>query len=169
MFDRVRRLFRRSPSPRVEVPDDWHQGDSAATKVLLEYPDYATPSVLASVLADEGYRVAVCEGPGDAPGTCRLLNDNACPLAEDADVIFNGLGLGAEEHRRILAELRATYPDTPVVVETTEPDAAAHTELLAGCTLSGSPLTSDRLRRSIEQARADQGPVEVHPGGVKAN
>jgi DNA-binding NarL/FixJ family response regulator len=98
----------------------------------------------------------ICQGPAVRPDTCRLLRNGACDLAAEADVIFNGFGLSEAQHREIIRELRATYPDTPVVVETTRLQAEANADLLDGCTRCDSALTSRVLIEAVRRAEAGE-------------
>ena len=130
--------------------------DHDRPRVLIEYPSAGTPTVLADVLRRAGYDPVICDGPAVRPGTCRLLQTGACDLAAEADVIFNGFGLSKAQHREIISELRATYPGTPVVVETTRLQAEANADVLDGCTRCESALTSRALVEAVRRAEAGE-------------
>jgi hypothetical protein len=125
--------------------------------VLVEYPPAGTPTVLADILERAGYDTMVCDGPADRPETCRLLQSGDCDLAAGADVIFNGFGLAEPEHQEIIERLRATHPDTPLVVETTGLRADANAELLDGCIRCDSPLRARALLDVVRRADAGGG------------
>jgi hypothetical protein len=144
---------------RRRDPDDWPASqDQDRPRVLIEYPSAGTPTVLAEVLSRVGYESAICERPADRPQSCRLLRTGECALAAGADVIFNGFGLANAEHRQIISELRATYPETPMVVETTRLRAEANADLLEGCTRCDSALTSQVLVEAVQEAEAKAAP-----------
>lgn len=149
MTKRLARLFGGHVHRRRTRRPEW---DGDGPRVLVEYPDFATPSALAARLNDMGYVTEVCTGPGDCAGCCELLNRGSCSLVEEADVVVNGFGLGTGEYRAILRALRARYPDTPVVVEATEPRAREHPELLVDCIVTHTPLTSRSLLDAVGEA-----------------
>lgn len=140
---------------RPECEPDWPADREGATRVLVEYPSFATPSVVADVLERAGYDPIVCEGPGDANGVCRLLEAGQCPLVDEADIVFNGFGLGTSEHRQILHAIRQSDARMPVVVEATAIHAEEHDGLLSGCTRCDTPLSFDRLLDAVARASAD--------------
>jgi hypothetical protein len=153
----MERFTRRGGPP--PDPERWPgPRDPDRVRVLIEYPREGTPTVLADVLTRAGYEPLVCQGPSDDPASCRLLRNGECALAAGADVIFNGFGLGAEQHRHIISELRAAHPDTPLIVEATRPRADENADLLDGCRRCDWPLTAggfvDAVRDAAEGANA---------------
>lgn len=158
--DRIR-ARRRPDDAAFSVPPV----DGQRPRVLVEYPSHGTPSVVADVLERAGYDTAVCEGPGDAEGVCRLLETGQCSAVEDADIVFNGFGLGTTEHRRIVHAIRQASPSTPVVVETTALHAERHGGLLAGCVRCDTPLSSERLIAAVGEARMAVG-QDTPPAGA---
>lgn len=149
MFQRLRdRLSRRG---RMRPQRPWPPA-SDRPRVLIEYPEARSPSVLASVLDRAGYEPLICESSADARYPCRLLTDDECELAAGADVIFNGLSLGEEKHQEVIRALRSHHPDTPLVVEASRPAAAKHADLLEGCTRCRTSLTSKLLVEVVDEA-----------------
>ena len=144
------------PKPR-QGADVWPDRADGRPRVLVEYPPAGTPTVLADVLERAGFDTMVCDRPADDPESCRLLQAGSCDLAAGADVIFNGFGLAEPEHQEIIDRLRATHPDTPLVVEATRPRAEANADLLEGCVLCDSPLRARALLEAVRQAAVDDG------------
>ena len=138
--------------------DQQASADADRFRVLVEYPSSGTPTVLADVLERAGYEPVICEGPGDTGGVCPLVRSGECLLVAEADVIFNGFGLGTAAHREIVQKLREIYPETPLVVEATQPRAEENVELLDGCALCRTPLTASALVEAVDQACAGQDP-----------
>lgn len=112
----------------------------------------------AQALRAAGYTVELCGGPQQEP--CPVTGDLPCPLVDRADVLVYDAWVagGADAGRQLIAELRETYPDLPVVltsvgqgldwVETEGPHRV-------------TPLADDpspaELKAAVESALADQG------------
>lgn len=158
MFDRLRRRLGFQAKSDPARPSTADRGRT----VLVEYPSFGTPGVLVDVLERAGYDTIVCSGPGDMTGVCHLLETGDCPWADAADAVFNGFGLGTDEHRRIIEALRREHPDTPVVVEATPPQAEAHADVVAGCLRCDTPLTSGKLLAAVEEALTQRDRTTVH-------
>ncbi|HEU5004162.1 MAG TPA: hypothetical protein VFW71_15475 [Actinomycetota bacterium] len=82
-------------------------------RVLLEMPGVALPATVATVLRDQGYDVTVCGGPADTAFGCPLMKGLRCPMADQADVIIDDLGLTTIEGRAVWQGHEATHPGTP--------------------------------------------------------
>ena len=112
----------------------------------------------AEALRAAGYAVELCGGPQQDP--CPVLGNMPCPLVDRADVLVYDawVGGGSEFGRTLVAEVRETYPDLPIVltsvderldwVETEGPHRVTP--------LVGDPSPAD-LQAAVEAALADQG------------
>ncbi len=66
-----------------------------------------------SLFEQAGFDVAVCSGPGRAPGDCPVLHGRDCAALAGADAVLHHL----DPDLGIAAAIRRRYPDTPVVME----------------------------------------------------
>ena len=137
------------------------RGADGRQKVLVESNDGAIQWATEMFLRNkEGYAVACCNGPDREHGRCPLVLGEACPAAEEADVIVHGLRLGSEDNRSVLVALRAAFPDKPVVVEVPKPEIARYEDDLAGCHVVPFPYRRETLAEAID---ATLGRVEPAP------
>lgn len=100
----------------------WNGDDGTRTRVLLECPVEASPSIIASVVERAGYAVRTCEGP--AQGPCDLVCQGSCGLVDGADVVVNMLGYG-ESGRQVLKLAAEGRRPPGLVVELTRSQAIA--------------------------------------------
>ena len=112
----------------------------------------------AQALRAAGHVVELCGGPQMEP--CPVIGDLPCPLVDRADVLIYDAWVagGSDAGCRLIADLRETYPDLPVVltsvdgslgwVETDGPHRVTP--------LAGDP-SADELAAAVEAALADQG------------
>ncbi len=84
------------------------------TRVIVVDRDPAAAARRAAELQAVGYEVEQCGGPETQP--CAILGDQPCPLADRADVLVYDAWAagGSDAGRRLIAEVRETYPDLPV-------------------------------------------------------
>ncbi len=122
--------------------------------MLVEHPDETTGLAIASGLRFAGYAVGVCPGPR-AHGQCPLTGPAGCAPAHDADLVVCSLGYENETAREVLRELRARYPDTPLVVEVPSDVDAELRELLEGCHLLRAPAEPDQVVAAVQSMTAD--------------
>ncbi len=112
----------------------------------------------AEVLRAAGYEVELCGGPQHEP--CPVLDSLPCPLVDRADVlIYDAWIAGSSDGgRRLIADLRETYADLPVVLTSVDRSLDwVETEGPHRVTpLVGEP-TPEELRAAVEAALADQG------------
>ena len=112
----------------------------------------------AEALRAAGYEVELCGGPQQEP--CPVLENLSCPLVDRADVlIYDAWIAGSSDGgRQLIAELRETYVDLPVVLTSVDQSLAwVETEGPRRVTpLVGEP-TPDKLRAAVEAALTDQG------------
>jgi DNA-binding NtrC family response regulator len=112
----------------------------------------------AGALRAAGYEVELCGGPREEP--CPVLDNLPCPLVDRADVlVYDAWVAGSSDGgRRLIAEMRETYADLPVVLTSAdatldwvERDGPHRVTPLAG------ESTGEALRAAVEAALADQG------------
>jgi NAD(P)-dependent dehydrogenase (short-subunit alcohol dehydrogenase family) len=104
---------------------------SPRRRVLIECADAETGLATARALHDAGYAVATCPGPR-AGEPCPELTGHVCGLAANAGAIVSDL-TGNADGRRVVACLRARYPETPLLLGLEPCDAVgAVTGALAG-------------------------------------
>jgi hypothetical protein len=142
----ARRTFWRGASVRSgELPvEQWQGPPGDQPRVLLECPSHASPSIVAAALRQEGFEVAVCEGP-HGKSTCALVRDGSCTLVDGADVVVNLFGIPEQRYVDILEGVKRTGAGTPIVVEVPGPEAREHEGTLRGCRVTHPPLGSDAL------------------------
>jgi hypothetical protein len=99
-----------------------------------------------------GFEVALCTGPNDRE-RCPLVENGECRLAEQADVVLFGLGLGDEHQREVLQALRRRFPATPVVVKVRK-HSEWEQKLPGGCHALAFPASLDgqiwAIRKALE-------------------
>ena len=95
-----RRAWRsRAPGPRPRILVE----DSHAALAISEF----------SLFAQAGFEVAVCPGPGRAPGDCPELHGRECAALAGADAVLHNL----DPDLGIAGAIRVRYPGKPVVME----------------------------------------------------
>ncbi|HET9682389.1 MAG TPA: hypothetical protein VFP19_10150 [Candidatus Limnocylindrales bacterium] len=112
----------------------------------------------ADTLRGAGYSVETCGGPRQEP--CPVLGSLPCPLVDRADVlVYDAWAAGdSEAAKQLVAEVRATYPDLPVVLTSVDPrlDWVA-TEGPSRVTPVAADATAEDLLAAVETALGDQG------------
>jgi hypothetical protein len=112
----------------------------------------------ADALRAAGYAVEMCGGPQQEP--CPVLGSLPCPLVDRADVLVYDAWVAGDSlsGRRLVAEVRDTYPDLPVVLTSVDRNLDwVETEGPHRVTaLAGDP-SPDELRSAVETALEDQG------------
>jgi hypothetical protein len=132
-------------------------------RVLIENPDFGIGYSAQRVLIEQGYDVAVCEGPDHRQGRrCALVATGECDLAANADVIVHSLDLDHPDHAGVLRGLREGFPTARIVVEVPQASIEDHAEVLEGCSLVSFPATRASLTDAVRAALATGG-VEAHP------
>lgn len=112
----------------------------------------------ADVLRDAGYAVEVCGGPQQEP--CPVPGGLPCPLVDRADVLIYDAFVagGSEAGRRLVGEIRTTYPDLPVVLTSVDPRLDwVTTEGPARVTPVPAEASPAELLAAVQAALADQG------------
>ncbi|MHB8492585.1 MAG: hypothetical protein ACYDA6_10300 [Solirubrobacteraceae bacterium] len=118
--------------------------------MLVENPNEAAGLAIAQSLRYAGYAVAVCPGPR-GHGKCPLTGPAGCAPAHDADVVVCSLGYDENDvAREVLSELRARYPDMPLVVETPSLMDADLQELLDGCHRLQAPASAEQILAAVQ-------------------
>jgi hypothetical protein len=127
------------------------------TRAVVVDIDAARAARRAEALRGAGYVVELCGGPQHDP--CPVLGNLPCPLADRADVlIYDAWVAGADNGRDLIAEVRETYPDLPVVLTSVEPalewvEADGPHRVTA---LTGDPSAA-QLLAAVETALTEQG------------
>jgi hypothetical protein len=128
------------------------------TRAVVVNADPVLAERHAEALRAAGYVVELCGGPQQEP--CPVLENLPCPLVDRADVlIYDAWVAGSSDGgRQLIAELRDTYADLPVVLTSVDRSLAwVETEGPHRVTpLVGEP-TPEELRAAVEAALADQG------------
>jgi hypothetical protein len=112
----------------------------------------------ADALRAVGYEVELCGGPQQDP--CPVLGGLPCPLADRADVLVYDAWVvgGGAAARSLVAEVRETYPDLPIVMTSVDSalawiDTEGPHRVLP---MPGHP-SPEELRTAVETALSDQG------------
>ena len=109
-------------------------------------------------LRSAGYLVELCGGPDQDP--CPVLGGMPCRLADQADVLVYDAWVvgGGDAARDLVAEVRESYPDLPIVLTSVEPGIEwVEMEGPHRVTpIAGQP-SPDELRQAVGLALADQG------------
>lgn len=112
----------------------------------------------AQALRAAGYTVELCGGPQQEP--CPVAGDLPCPLVDRADVLVYDAWVagGPDAGRQLIAELRETYPDLPVVLTSAGPGVNwVETEGPHRVTPLADDSSSSVLIAAVDAALADQG------------
>ena len=127
-------------------------------RAALVSRDPATASRQAEVLRAAGYDVETCGGPQQE--ACPVVGGLPCPIVDRADVlIYDAWVAGsADAGRQLVAELRETYADLPLVLTSVDESLAwVETEgPLRVTSLAGDP-SPEALLAAVTAALADQG------------
>jgi CheY-like chemotaxis protein len=128
-------------------------GDTVGPRVLLECEDASIQDGAERALRENGYAVAVCNGPATrSSGLCTLVTDGRCGLIDDADVVVHALDPDRDEHCEVLSAIRQHRPDTPVVVEVSNGADMRDPALLAAMHHVRYPMTRESLLAAVQAA-----------------
>ena len=127
-------------------PRPWRWGHP---RVLVEHPDEAAGTAIASAVRYAGYAVTVCSGP-KGPGQCPLVVGGGCAAAHDADLVVSCLGYEREGARKILRGLRTRCPKVPLLVEAPPEIDQDLRESLDGCHQLLSPATPKSIVAAVQ-------------------
>jgi hypothetical protein len=112
----------------------------------------------ADALRAAGYTVELCGGPEHDP--CPVMGNLPCPLVDRADVLIYDawVGGGGDYSRALVAEVRETYPDLPVVLTSVDPTSSwVETEGPRRVTPLRARPSGAELLAAVETALSDQG------------
>jgi hypothetical protein len=110
------------PHPEPGAPGGtWH--------LLIESADPVFSVADFSAYREAGFEVTLCQGPSESPVECPLVRAEPCPFADAADVVLFDLGPNEQERLEVLAALRASRHDLPILVRSPDPRLTA----LVGC------------------------------------
>ncbi len=128
------------------------------TRAVVVNRDPAAAQAAAAILRRAGYEVELCAGPTADP--CPVLRSLPCPLADRADILVYDAWAGGSSDggRRLIADVRETYPDLPVVLTSVDQQLDwVEVEGTHRVTPIVGPLDEQRLLSAVEVALADQG------------
>lgn len=126
-------------------PATW-QDEQPGQRVLVESSE---AWAFVDGLEAAGYAVATCTGPS-AKAQCPLLERDVCAIAAEADLIVSALH-ESDGGSTIVARLAATYPNTPLIVETPRPKAALYG---VGAKIVEAPLELPNLIDALAERRS---------------
>jgi hypothetical protein len=120
-------------------------------RLLVESPDPVMAISDFDAYRRAGFDVTVCEGPVGDAGECPVVRGEPCPLVTEADVVLFDLDSDPPRRGEMLAAIRATRPELPIVVCSTAPAPTA-----AGGCAAIRPTTSvngqvGALRKAVLQ------------------
>jgi hypothetical protein len=128
------------------------------TRAVVVNADPHQAEQQAEALRAAGYEVELCGGPQQEP--CPVVGNLPCPLVDRADVlVYDAWIAGSSDGgRELVAGLRETYVDLPVVLTSADRGLEwVETEGPHRVTpLVGEP-TPEELRAAVEAALGDQG------------
>jgi hypothetical protein len=85
-------------------------------RLLVESPEPGMDISNFDAFRCAGFEVTVCGGPVADAGECPVVRGEPCPLMTDADVVLFDLDSDPQRRSAVLAAVRATRPDLPIVV-----------------------------------------------------
>ena len=130
------------------------------TRVLMVYHDVDVADVEADALRRAGYEVDRCAGPiGGNP--CPVLHGDPCWQVELADVLVYDTWDSELHGEDLVAWLRSTHPDTPLVLTSSQPAAVPITATGVTYAPTGASLVG-----AIEDAL--RAPTVPHPAPSRA-
>jgi 3-deoxy-D-manno-octulosonic-acid transferase len=90
------------------------------SRVVVVSRDPRVAARRAEMLRGAGFLVELCGGPAQEP--CPVLGSLPCPLVDRADVLVYDAAVAGDgaASEQLVAEVRETYPDLPVVLTSVE-------------------------------------------------
>jgi hypothetical protein len=98
-------------------------------RLLVESPEPGLDISNFDAFRCAGFEVTVCGGPASDARECPVVRGDSCPLMSEADVVLFDLDSDPSRRSEVLAAMRATRPDLPIVVRT----ADAGVDAARGC------------------------------------
>jgi hypothetical protein len=92
-------------------------------RLLVESSEAGLAIADLDTFCSAGFEVTVCAGPEVTAGECPVVRGEVCVLAADADVVLFDLDSDPHTRSAVLAALRASRPELPVVVRSAAPPA----------------------------------------------
>ena len=99
-------------------------------RLLVESPEPGMDISNFDAFRNTGFEVTVCEGPSVDAHECPVVRGEPCPLMAEADVVLFDLDSDPLTRSQVLAAMRATRPDLPIVVRS----ASSAPATAGGCT-----------------------------------
>jgi hypothetical protein len=90
-------------------------------RLLVESPEPGIDIDNFDAFRYAGFEVTVCEGPASDVRECPVVRGESCPLMSEADVVMFDLADDPARRAEVLAAMRATRPDLPIVVRSAGP------------------------------------------------
>ena len=101
----------------------WDDAPPEAIRVLVECPDYKSPSVIAELIERDGYAVRVCGGP-DRDHSCPMVTERSCTLVNGADVVVNLLSGPDRQPQAVIGAITSERRPPQVVTQMPTPTIA---------------------------------------------
>jgi hypothetical protein len=112
-----RRTVHRSPGATERRRPPW--------RLLVESAEPGVDIANFDAFRYASFEVTVCEGPASDARECPVVRGDSCPLMSEADVVLFDLDSDPARRSEVLAAMRATRPDLPIVVRSADPAAEA--------------------------------------------
>ena len=147
----------------MKGPKDGDFGAASAdsplmVKAVVVEGDVGEAARKAQALRAAGYTVELCGGPAQDP--CPVMGNLPCPLVDRADVLIYDAWVagGADTGRALVAEVRETYPDLPIVLTSVD-QAAPWVETEGPHRVTPLPTrpSAAELVAAVENALSEQG------------
>lgn len=119
-------------------------------RLLIETFDDAAMISDFTAFRDAGFQITLCEGPIDDPGECPAVRGAVCPLLAEADVVLFDLDADRPRRSEVLAAVRVSRPDLPIVVRS----AAPASETPSGCSTIPTTTSVHGQVLALQQAVA---------------
>jgi hypothetical protein len=111
-------MFQRKVYPSRTVATGRH---GPPWRLLMESPDPGLAISNFDAFRNAGFEVTVCEGPVADTRECPVVRGEPCPLMTEADVVLFDLDSDPPRRSEVLAAMRASRPDLPIVVRSAAP------------------------------------------------
>jgi hypothetical protein len=136
-------MFQRT-SHRSRAPGDRRR---PPWPLLIESPQAGLDIANFDAFRAAGFEVSVCEGPTTDPAACPVVRGEPCPLMAEAAVVLFDLDSDPQTRSQVLAAVRASRPDLPIVVRSdAAPEAVGRPTIRTTTSVNGQIAA---LRRAV--------------------